>query len=59
MSYGSDKWQPWVLNEGDSLPLLEYAYKCGINTWDTVRLFPSPLSSLTTRGTHFLTNFHH
>jgi aryl-alcohol dehydrogenase-like predicted oxidoreductase len=39
MSYGSDKWQEWVLNEDESLPLLEHAYKCGINTWDTVRLF--------------------
>jgi aryl-alcohol dehydrogenase-like predicted oxidoreductase len=36
MSYGSSEWQPWVLNEADSLPLLEHAYKCGINTWDTV-----------------------
>jgi aryl-alcohol dehydrogenase-like predicted oxidoreductase len=36
MSYGSSEWQPWVLNEEDSLPLLEHAYKCGINTWDTV-----------------------
>jgi hypothetical protein len=37
MSYGSSEWQPWVLNEAESLPLLEHAYKCGINTWDTVR----------------------
>ena len=36
MSYGSPEWQPWVLDEADSLPLLEHAYKCGINTWDTV-----------------------
>lgn len=36
MSYGSSKWQPWVLDEAESLPLLEHAYKCGINTWDTV-----------------------
>lgn len=37
MSYGSSEWQPWVLDEAESLPLLEHAYKCGINTWDTVR----------------------
>jgi aryl-alcohol dehydrogenase-like predicted oxidoreductase len=36
MSYGSSKWQPWILDEAESLPLLEHAYKCGINTWDTV-----------------------
>ncbi|KAF1845308.1 Aldo/keto reductase [Cucurbitaria berberidis CBS 394.84] len=39
MSYGSSEWQPWVLNEADSLPLLEHAYKCGINTWDTADVY--------------------
>ena len=36
MGYGSKQWQDWVLNEEDSLPLIEHAYKQGINTWDTV-----------------------
>lgn len=36
MSYGTSQWQEWVLNEEDALPLIEYAYKLGINTWDTV-----------------------
>ncbi len=36
MSYGSKEWQKWVLEEDAALPLLEYAYKVGINTWDTV-----------------------
>ena len=36
-SYGSSKWQDWVLNEEEALPLLEHAFKVGINTWDTVR----------------------
>ena len=40
MSYGDPKWQDWVLDEESSLPLLEHAYKVGINTWDTV-CFPS------------------
>jgi len=35
MSYGSSDWQEWVLNEDKALPLLEHAYKVGINTWDT------------------------
>ena len=37
MSYGSPEWQEWVLDEEKSLPLLEHAYKVGLNTWDTVR----------------------
>lgn len=36
MSMGNPKWEDWVMNEEQSLPILEHAYKCGINTWDTV-----------------------
>ena len=36
MGYGESKVEPWVLNEEKALPLLEHAYKLGINTWDTV-----------------------
>lgn len=39
MSYGSPDWQGWVLNEEQSLPLLEYAYKRGIRTWDTADMY--------------------
>ena len=39
MSYGSSEWQEWVLNEEESLPLLEHAYKSGINTWDTADMY--------------------
>jgi versiconal hemiacetal acetate reductase len=39
MSYGTDKWQGWVLNEEESLPLLEHAYKVGIRTWDTADVY--------------------
>ncbi|KAF2704428.1 Aldo/keto reductase [Pleomassaria siparia CBS 279.74] len=44
MSYGSDVWQPWVLNEAESLPLLEHAYKAGINTWDTADIYSNGVS---------------
>lgn len=40
MSYGSKEWAKWVLEEEESLPLLEHAYKVGINTWDTVSDWP-------------------
>jgi aryl-alcohol dehydrogenase-like predicted oxidoreductase len=42
MSYGTPEWQQWVLSEEQALPLIEYAYSKGINTWDTVHssLYP-------------------
>ena len=36
MSYGSKDWRKWVLEEDEALPLLEHAFKAGINTWDNV-----------------------
>jgi len=39
MSYGSSEWQDWVLDEEKALPLLEHAYKVGINTWDTADVY--------------------
>ncbi|KAF2178287.1 Aldo/keto reductase [Zopfia rhizophila CBS 207.26] len=44
MSYGSSKWRSWVLDEEESLPLLEHAYKVGINTWDTADMYSNGLS---------------
>ncbi|KAJ6084212.1 hypothetical protein N7486_011012 [Penicillium sp. IBT 16267x] len=35
MGYGAPEWQGWVLNEEESLPLIEHAYKKGIRTLDT------------------------
>ena len=35
MTFGSNKWQDWVMNEEESLPIFEHAYKKGLNTWDT------------------------
>ncbi|KAJ5354265.1 hypothetical protein N7541_006829 [Penicillium brevicompactum] len=39
MGYGSKQWQDWVLDEEDALPLIEHAYKLGINTWDTADVY--------------------
>ncbi|KAI5463877.1 NADP-dependent oxidoreductase domain-containing protein [Mariannaea sp. PMI_226] len=44
MSYGSKKWQEWVLEEVDALPLLAYAYQVGINAWDTSDLYSNGVS---------------
>lgn len=35
MSFGSSKWQPWVIEEEEALPILKAAYDRGLNTWDT------------------------
>ncbi|KAB8227937.1 hypothetical protein ETB97_005517 [Aspergillus alliaceus] len=39
MSYRTPKWQGWVLDKEDSLPLLEHAYNAGIRTGDTADLY--------------------
>ncbi|KAJ5935348.1 hypothetical protein N7466_004895 [Penicillium verhagenii] len=44
MGFGSKQWQDWVLDEEDSLPLIEHAYKQGINTWDTADVYSHGLS---------------
>ncbi|KAL8733084.1 MAG: hypothetical protein Q9181_003705 [Wetmoreana brouardii] len=44
MSYGSSDWQDWILNEDKALPLLEHAYKSGINTWDTADVYSNGVS---------------
>ncbi|ETI26766.1 hypothetical protein G647_10211 [Cladophialophora carrionii CBS 160.54] len=45
MGYGTPEWQGWVLDEEASLPLLEYAYKIGIRTWDTADAYASSPST--------------
>lgn len=32
MSIGDSRWQPWVIDEDKSLPLLKAAYDRGLNT---------------------------
>lgn len=39
MGYGDTRVGDWVLDEEKALPLLEYAYRRGINTWDTADLY--------------------
>ncbi|KAH7024369.1 NADP-dependent oxidoreductase domain-containing protein [Microdochium trichocladiopsis] len=44
MSFGHKDWRDWVLEEAEALPLLEHAWKCGINTWDTADLYSNGVS---------------
>jgi aryl-alcohol dehydrogenase-like predicted oxidoreductase len=39
MSFGSSKWQEWVIDEAAALPLLKHAYDVGLNTWDTADVY--------------------
>jgi hypothetical protein len=39
MSFGDKKWQPWVIEEEETLPLLKAAYDRGLTTWDTGAYF--------------------
>lgn len=39
MSFGSSKWQEWVLDEHEAIPVIDHAYKSGINTWDTADVY--------------------
>jgi aryl-alcohol dehydrogenase-like predicted oxidoreductase len=39
MSLGDARWQPWVLEESEALPLLKAAYDRGITTWDTANVY--------------------
>ncbi|KZT53424.1 Aldo/keto reductase [Calocera cornea HHB12733] len=39
MSFGSDEWGSWVLNEDKALPLLKAAWDLGVNTWDTANIY--------------------
>jgi aryl-alcohol dehydrogenase-like predicted oxidoreductase len=39
MSFGSDQWGSWVINEDKALPLLKAAWDRGITTWDTANVY--------------------
>ena len=39
MTFGSSKWQPWVLDEDESLKMLKRAYELGINFFDTANTY--------------------
>ncbi|KAF2277344.1 aldo-keto reductase-like protein [Westerdykella ornata] len=46
MSIGDKKWQPWVIEEDEALPLLKQAYDRGITTWDTANVYSNGVSEI-------------
>ncbi|OQO12012.1 hypothetical protein B0A48_02651 [Cryoendolithus antarcticus] len=46
MHYGDAAWQPWVMDEEASLPLLKAAYDRGLNTWDTANVYSNGASEV-------------
>ncbi|KAF3916153.1 hypothetical protein AA313_de0204166 [Arthrobotrys entomopaga] len=46
MSMGTKKWQDWVIEEEDALPLLKAAYDKGLNTWDTANGYSNGYSEI-------------
>ncbi|KAI9028426.1 NADP-dependent oxidoreductase domain-containing protein [Hyaloraphidium curvatum] len=46
MSYGSSKWDNWVLEEDAALPLIKYAHDRGINFHDTANVYSNGQSEI-------------
>ncbi|EIN13170.1 Aldo/keto reductase [Punctularia strigosozonata HHB-11173 SS5] len=44
MSYGTPKWQGWVLEEEEAIKHIKAAYDAGINTFDTANVYSHGLS---------------
>ncbi|KAL2057447.1 hypothetical protein ABVK25_002500 [Lepraria finkii] len=44
LSFGDERWQPWVLGEEKALPILKAAYDMGVNTWDTANVYSNGVS---------------
>ncbi|KAK9471050.1 NADP-dependent oxidoreductase domain-containing protein [Dipodascopsis tothii] len=46
MSMGDSKWEPWVLDSEDALPILKRAYDLGVTTWDTANAYSNGKSEV-------------
>ncbi|KAL2054075.1 hypothetical protein ABVK25_005614 [Lepraria finkii] len=44
MSIGDKRWQKWVTEEDEAIPLLKAAYDRGLNTWDTANVYSNGAS---------------
>ncbi|KAJ9104769.1 hypothetical protein QFC19_003910 [Naganishia cerealis] len=48
MSYGDKRWNEWILEEDESLPLIKAAYDAGINFFDTADIYSNGVSEVIT-----------
>ncbi|KAH6892760.1 oxidoreductase [Coprinopsis sp. MPI-PUGE-AT-0042] len=46
MTYGTSKWQGWVLDEEESIKHIKAAYDAGINAFDTANAYSNGLSEI-------------
>lgn len=46
MSYGTPKWQDWVLDEEEGIKHIKAAYDMGIQTFDTANIYSNGLSEI-------------
>lgn len=44
MTYGSPKWREWILTEEQGRPVIQKAFECGINFYDTADMYSVGLS---------------
>ena len=44
MGFGDKRWQKWVTEEDEALPVLKAAYDRGLNTWDTANVYSNGVS---------------
>ncbi|KAK9475772.1 NADP-dependent oxidoreductase domain-containing protein [Lipomyces japonicus] len=42
--FQASKWEPWVLDREEALPILKRAYDLGITTWDTANAYSNGIS---------------
>ncbi|OZJ06767.1 hypothetical protein BZG36_00418 [Bifiguratus adelaidae] len=46
MSYGSKKWQDWVLEEKEAIDLIKKCYDAGLNFFDTANIYSNGVSEV-------------
>jgi len=51
MTYGTEQWRPWILEEAEARPIVQRAVELGVNFFDTADMYSEPLQlDLSGRG---------